>query len=341
MTGNIALDVVIGLVFIYTPYSLLTTTLVELIATYFQLRARNLAKGIGRMLNDDDGVEVLAGKFYQTPLIKYMASGLWKIYNKPSYIKARNFSKAMMHMLKSQAEGGATTLDKVKSTLEKYKGTQTGDFLLCLLDDANHDLDKFKTELEAWFDDTMERVSGWYKRKIWFITFVVGFVVAAALNVDSIQIVRKLSYDPGVRGQMVSLAGQIITHPELVQSTYDPGLVSRVKADSTLRRRYLNDINGYNKAIADSVDNVVKAQQQELTDKLKRLESYTKEARQVLYFKRAHGKGFIFDSWKNFFGCLATAIALSLGAPFWFDLLNKLVKLRGSIVKTEEKRDEK
>src|SRR5262249_4522387 len=29
-------------------------------------------------------------------------------------------------------------------------------------------------------------------------------------------------------------------------------------------------------------------------------------------------------------GLLATALAVSLGAPFWFDLLNKLVSLRGA-----------
>jgi len=46
MTGSIALDVVIGLVFIYTLYSLLTTTVVEFIATFTQFRARNLVKGV-------------------------------------------------------------------------------------------------------------------------------------------------------------------------------------------------------------------------------------------------------------------------------------------------------
>jgi len=30
-------------------------------------------------------------------------------------------------------------------------------------------------------------------------------------------------------------------------------------------------------------------------------------------------------------GWLITALAISLGAPFWFDLLNKLMTLRGSI----------
>ena len=50
--------------------------------------------------------------------------------------------------------------------------------------------------------------------------------------------------------------------------------------------------------------------------------------------------------WRSFFsaslfGFLLTALALSLGAPFWFDLLNKLVSIRGSGVKPEEKKSPK
>ena len=146
MTGNVALDVVIGLVFIYSLYSLLTTTLVELIATYFQLRARNLAKGIRRMLNDN-GKEVLAQKFYDTPLIKYMASGLWRMYNKPSYLQSRNFSKALIHILRNEASSGATPVEKIKSALKSYENTQTGKFLADLLEDAENDIQKFNDAL--------------------------------------------------------------------------------------------------------------------------------------------------------------------------------------------------
>jgi hypothetical protein len=39
--------------------------------------------------------------------------------------------------------------------------------------------------------------------------------------------------------------------------------------------------------------------------------------------------GYVF-TWNNFWGYLLTVLALSLGSPFWFDLLNKLVKLRTS-----------
>jgi hypothetical protein len=37
----------------------------------------------------------------------------------------------------------------------------------------------------------------------------------------------------------------------------------------------------------------------------------------------------------RFIGWLLTAVALSLGAPFWFDLLNKLVNMRHGMQKPQ------
>lgn len=54
MFSNVALDVVIGLVFIYLLYSLLATVLSEMFATAFKLKALNLREAIGRMLEDID-----------------------------------------------------------------------------------------------------------------------------------------------------------------------------------------------------------------------------------------------------------------------------------------------
>ena len=38
---------------------------------------------------------------------------------------------------------------------------------------------------------------------------------------------------------------------------------------------------------------------------------------------------------KKFAGWFMTGLALSLGAPFWFDLLSKFVNIRGAGVKPE------
>ncbi|RPH29746.1 MAG: hypothetical protein EHM93_16910 [Bacteroidales bacterium] len=335
MTGSIALDVVIGLVFIYTLYSLLTTTIVELIATLFQFRARNLVKGIERML-DDNGKAILSQKFYDTPLIKYMASGLGRIYNKPSYIQARNFSKALIQVLKDEVDGGDKPSDKIRAALEKYKDTQTGKFLLNLLDEADNDLQKFTASLETWFDDTQERVAGWYKRKILFVTFLVGLVVAILFNIDTIQIAGNLSKDPKVREQYVKMAGQLASDTTLMKNAYDKGLAKKLENDSAFKaNKHIKTAQELKEQVADSVGKAVLEGQKVLIGRMDTLYAYIEKSDVVLTAKRPTWKFSSRNSWMNLLGCLLTAIALSLGAPFWFDLLNKLVKLRGSIAKVE------
>ena len=193
----------------------------------------------------------------------------------------------MVELLKKEARVKGTTSDVIKSALEKgkEKGTETSKFIHSLYLDADGDMIKFKAYLEEWFDDTMERAAGWYKKWTQVITFFVGFGVALSFNVDTIKIVDKLSKDPKVREQYVQFASSMIQNPDLLDS----------------------------------------ANKQELNKQLKKLNEMAEASNSTINIER---DGF-FDV--SFLGLFITAIALSLGAPFWFDLLNKLIKLRGSI----------
>ncbi|NOU19999.1 MAG: hypothetical protein HOO91_20770 [Bacteroidales bacterium] len=349
MTGSIALDVVIGLVFIYTLYSLLTTTIVELIATYSQLRARNLVKGIERMLDDDDKQSLLSKKIYETPLIKYMSKGSRFSLKKPSYIHSRNFVKALIYVLKNEEVDGETTFEMVRKSVEDFKDpvtgkflkdTETGKLLIEFLNESENKLENFKILLENWFNDTMDRVGGWYKRRITLITFLVGLTIATIFNVDTFQIATSLSRDPKLREQYLQMAGNMIKDSALMTSAFDKGLADRLKADTVLAKKFAGNTKALNDFIADSVGKEVLKGQKILMDRMDSLEAYTQENQDVLTAKRVKGKGFIFDSWRNLWGCLVTAIAISLGAPFWFDLLSKLMKIRGAVAKpVGEKKD--
>jgi hypothetical protein len=52
---------------------------------------------------------------------------------------------------------------------------------------AEDDVQKFKASVEGWFNATMDRVSGWYKRfaQKWMI--LIGLALAVMLNVDTIR----------------------------------------------------------------------------------------------------------------------------------------------------------
>src|SRR5687768_10197958 len=129
MINNVALDVVIGLVFIYLLYSLLATVLSEIIATALGLRARNLKETINRMLTDEADEEKsflsrlwdsfklmknpqndVVNNFYDHPEIKYLgSSGIFRI---PSSFKAISFSKTLINVILNNKPATREELDE-------------------------------------------------------------------------------------------------------------------------------------------------------------------------------------------------------------------------------------
>jgi hypothetical protein len=60
--------------------------------------------------------------------------------------------------------------------------------------------------VEQWFDDAMDRASGWYKRRTQALLFVVGLLAAVVLNVDALHILHRMTADKSFRDVVVSHA---------------------------------------------------------------------------------------------------------------------------------------
>src|SRR6185503_8974006 len=78
--------------------------------------------------------------------------------------------------------------------------------LVTCLDAAGNDVVKVRENIENWFDSSMDRVSGWYKRRAQITIMVVGFFVAITVNVDTITVAKRLSTDKGLRESLVAAA---------------------------------------------------------------------------------------------------------------------------------------
>src|SRR6185436_9131050 len=104
----------------------------------------------------------------------------------------------------------------------------TWEILQMHLENSVYNLKEFSKKLEAWFDDTMARVGGWYKRQAQVILFFIGILLAIVFNIDSIEISNNLSKDKNLREQMVKMA---IASVEVHKN--DP----RVKKDSTEKQQ--------------------------------------------------------------------------------------------------------
>ena len=305
MLNNPALDVAIGLIFIYALYSLITTTLTELVSTWINIRGRVLRGAIIRMLDDEKPTQSpgkipngeLSRVFLTRPEIKYLGNKKWfsKNSRRPSYIKPKTFGKALINTLYASYEGE----NNFKILISKLDDKNpTHEFLINLISEAKNNTDKFKSLAEEWYNETMERVSGWYKKWIQLITFMVSLFIAFSMNVNTIEIAQKLSTDDEARIELVNAATNFLESQD----------------DST--------IMSLNKEELDKI--------KKLNTQLNDLLLETEKEKTIINLEYPNIKSEINEWWSYLLGCLITAIALSLGAPFWFDLLNRLVKLRGS-----------
>lgn len=497
MFDNIAFSMVIGLVVIYLLYSLLTTIVGEILAGWMQIRALMLRTAIERMLNDGyyetaeaqgeieppgfwtnlfmlDRPEFkssVAGKFYDYPSIKYLSRteaekpGLFK-HTYPSYISSETFALTVINMLAEKGIG-KTKIEQVAFALKVnslHIQPETLKHIGLLLDDASQDFDAFKAGLMRWFEETMDRTTGWYKKRFSRILFWLGFVIAMTYNVDSIRIGKILANDKEARAQLVNMGVELtkdssrykdfvkgpadsvrpkavldsgytkitkdISNANLIlglgwsldtltnegtydierkkdsasfhgadsagklfqgnltrQATLEGGLASQRKGVDSIQRQVnfwnavLLNIRAFSSGHADSVvvkDSIFRLQGERndiarqffLDSILLSATIDTVDACRAYLNGLAEGNfysiravhtggatvtisGRVHYAWweralyflvhitpakSSFWGILITALMLSLGAPFWFGVLNKLVSLRSAGVKPEEKK---
>lgn len=372
MFNTIVFDIVIGLIFIYLLYSLLATLVQEIISANFALRAKILERGIIRMLEDGDNFrfrimglislfrknssgkreETLSTKFYEHPLIKFLGED--KVHSMPAYIKKTTFSKVIIDLLRGEnVKPGDDIQPLIQQAFDDKKtgmgnvaiDPQTLRFLKSIWVDASGDIEKFKQLIEDWFDETMERVSGWYKKYIQVVLLFIGLVIAIIFDVDTIAIVEKLEKDPKLREQIVQQADAFIeAHPNLDQE------LQRAKAENALLVKNLADTGTDSDSLREALDTESKLAYEKLKN---RSDSLFNAATNLVKEDLGKANNLLGNQiwsyqWKGFvpflqslFGWFLTALAISLGAPFWFDMLNKLMKLRSSSASASGKKSTK
>lgn len=248
----------------------------------------------------------------------------------PSYIPPRTFALALEDALfPADAEGDLFT--HAKSKIDAIEDGRVKDALTSLVKNAKKDRDEFRKQVESWFDDTMERASGWYKRKVQIMLFAIAIAVAIAANASTINVAHRLWTDDALRQAVVQKAdavatgqsgqtGQTGTGTGGAEGKSDdckkPAEQGR-KATAPTKQSLGCALEG----VANAVDGVdALGLPLGWADGNKPKDSYGGVAGDVG-------------------GILITIFALSLGAPFWFDVLSKASSLRNSGKKVPTKAD--
>jgi hypothetical protein len=334
--GSIILDVAIGMCFVYLLFSLICSALSELFEAFAKNRAADLERGIQELLSHQTGDTALE-QLYTHPLIYSLFAGTFvsgagkkwyqKGYNLPSYIPARNFALAIMDLAlpgtETQPSGAAGTTPTLASRAETSaealrKGVlasailnaKTRRALVTLIDAAGADVSKARENVEGWYNSSMDRVSGWYKRRTQVIIAVIAFAAAAAVNVDSLAIINSLSTQKSVRDSLVAASAQYAQKDDAAsdpscQVPTDPGCKL---ANSLVQLKALGLPVGWTQGSLKEIDPDIPS---------------------ILVWPL------------KIVGWLITAFAACLGAPFWFDALNKLMVVRSTVKPHEKSREEK
>ncbi len=347
MFGSNVLEVVIGLIFIYLLLSLFVSVVNEIITSFLSLRGSFLARVIIHFIDDKNNK--LSDYFFDNLLFKKIRqpkriSWFGKI-KYPSYLPREAFSKILLETIVQKESGSKTevaevTFTKIKKIVkENLQEGDTRQMLLSMINDVEQKeenvekkLEKLRAEIEDWYDTLMKRASGWYKRRVQIFLFAIGLLTAVIFNADTFDIVNTLTSNPQVRQEMVELAEkyQAKVQDEELSEYYQKAITTQMDPNFVADLKKLSG--------KDSTD-ALKLYYNRL--KMRNImQEDLQPARNILGFDMItnltippNRTGFWpVTGWfaLKIAGWLLTALALSLGAPFWFDTLNKVMKLKSS-----------
>ncbi len=340
MFGSEILDVAIGLILLFLILSLVCSSIKEALETVFKYRARDLERGIREMFGDVKR-QNLVPQFYNHPLI----NGLFKDqYNRnsagnlPSYIPSGAFAVTLIDLVMSgkaqaaleatDASGNAATIREIaaatqpaftdlrEAVINLPQASNLRGALLPLIDAAGNDAIQARKNIENWFNSSMDRVSGWYKRRTQIIIAAVGFGIAALMNVDAIAIARYLNTNQTARSVLVARVAQLNGTPPNASPGFPGAPISPQPSDLTDPLGFLERQGGL-----------------PLGWLLGPQPGQTRSDFERDWRRAPMSPG----GWLlKIAGILFTGFAVTLGAPFWFDVLNKIMVIR-STVKPDEK----
>jgi hypothetical protein len=385
------LDTIIGLVFVFLIFSLITSWSVEYISLRWNRRGDMLYKYLTRILDDHLNLN-LGVQLYHHPLILQLSreadrtnlfSRLFRTTNMrflrrlPMYIPSEQFAAALIDavaafdekiLFKKETEGEyalATKPDVQGNRFQKFQNgvaaMRESDLkrtLTVFIQKANaYKVDPVKMDetLEQiiinWFENGMDRMSGWYKRATRKYLLITGLLAAILFNVDTVKVVKTLWADPKTRNLTAEAATQFVKdNPDLKKftlpssldiSTMDSTAKSKLTPEQTRRKR-----DSALAWVSFKIDSAFREMQalglpvgwsNEMA--AYNLEKSVKSGEDV-----SKPTNVLSKPWKIFpligrfwhdhlLGWILTAFALSFGSAFWFDVLKKFVNMRSAGLK--------
>jgi len=287
------IQVAIGIIFVWISLAVITSQVQEWVASIFAWRASFLEDAVEQMLGNPE----VKKKIYNHPLIQGLYTNDGK--RKPAGIPQDKFALVLFEEVINSGitvADAKNTFDNLKKSVAvlktKGEGNALANFAKSLdtlligieekADDATHSITEARIRVESWFNDSMDRLGGAYRRRMQITGLIVGITVAAALNVDTGAIMTTLWKDPILRQAIVTQANQVQA------SDVQPGQPATVEEIA----KNAEKLNVLSLPIGWSAKNIPTT-----------------------------ANGWV----AKIVGILLSGMAAAQGAPYWFDIMRKLV----------------
>jgi hypothetical protein len=317
----VSIDILLGLSEVMLLASMAVTVLAQFVTGVINSRGRHLLYGLAHLLQqiDPDIKGEAARRIAGTVLMHPMIRDGMRRYG--STIHREEFTKMLMDLASGNAPEdilerlGGEAQQRLMTLLEKNgvadpKAVLENAGLLALeleIDkpelaaNLRHSMallqaakGQLVAKINGWFDQTIDRVGERFTVTTRIITVICSLIVACAIQLDTIQLINRLSIDTELRNSLVQKAVEMGERVEHTPAT-------------------LNQLSGQNK----------------------------EDIRQLLQL------GIItvpksLEEWKRNWafvspvGIAFTVMLLSLGAPFWYNALKNILKLRSALARQDD-----
>ena len=342
------LDVAFGLAFVFALLAIIASSIQEMIASVLATRGKVLQGMMVQILSHQPAqapqpgqpeppgapaapaaapppppAPSLATRVLGHPLIASLAtpnlpawlSNLLNSAKLPSYVPSGNFATALIETLREGHDETLAVGSQVSRAIALLPdNSPVKRSLQGFMIEARGDLDAFRTRVQTWYDDAMDRASGVYKRYAQYMLLGIGLVLAVAINADAVGIADTLWHDKNMRDVVATAATQYMqAHPQAAAPAANPPAADPAPPAA-------------NPAPAAGSD----------TPQIEQIKEASKAVAQLPVplgwgnAGDATSSGLALLVARKILGFLVTAFAISLGAPFWFDMLQNIANLRGA-----------
>ena len=335
-------DVAIAFAALMLAISLIIMSATQAVSSLLALRGARLRRGLEELIGQTvpslkERANGLSRRILEHPLISDTSTGLGGRWRWASTIKRVELLAVLDAVLKE---------DGVQEGIEKLAGDEL-------------------ERLEAWFESFMTRVSQWFVMNTRWITIAFAVVLTFGLHLDSVAVLKQLSEESETRAKLTAMADSLLDQsPEAmvtVESRYAEALKEVISGNAAKFKDGTTEQSAPKIATRSQAADWIRANVKDAADSGTLVAAFSDAANAKLSesldrsIDRAKTLsaglassgislppgGHTWRDWfglssPHFWGMVASVLFLSLGAPFWFNVLKNMTSLKSAVARKDE-----